>query len=82
LEVIYKVKQQDLSEQCSLGMKPTKGRKKGHSVDLLKPNLFETLGHERRHKYLSNHVCKGPTKHPLVLLLSSQKDNKIPPLIG
>jgi len=42
----------------------------------LKSMLSEILGHEREHKYLSGHGFKSHPKHPLVLVLSSQKDKK------
>jgi len=42
----------------------------------IKSMLSEILGHERRHKYLSDHGFKSHPKHPLVLILSSQKGTK------
>ena len=48
----------------------------------MKSNIFNTLGHERRHKYLSIHMPKSPPKHPLVLLLSSKTTSKNTPVPG
>ena len=48
----------------------------------MKSNLFETLRHKRRHKYVSSHVLKGPPKSPLVLPLSNPKYKQKTTLLG
>jgi len=56
--------------------KTSAGEMKGKLSGLTKSNLFETLRQERVNKNLSIHMPKSPPKHPLVLLLSSQKDGE------
>jgi len=48
----------------------------------LKSILSEILQHGRGHKYLSDHGSKSHPKHPLVLVLPSQKDKKNTLLTG
>jgi len=46
---------------------------KVYLVDLFNSNFCETLGHNIKSKYLSNHASKVERRDQLVLLLSSQK---------
>lgn len=59
-----------------LGANPAQSEMKEVLDQQLKAMLSEILGHERGHKYLSGHGFKSHPKHPLALVLSSQKDKK------
>ena len=67
---------------CSVGANPAQPEMGDVLGQKLRSILSEVLGHERGHKYLSIHGFKSHQKHPLVLLLNGQKDNKNSPLTG
>jgi len=67
---------------CRLGAKTVASELRKELDHQLKSILSEILQHGRGHKYLLDHGFKPHPKHPLVLVLSSQKDKQNTPLTG
>ena len=63
-------------QHCRLGANPALSELKEDLDHQLKSILSEILQLGRGHKYLSDQGFKPHPKHPLVLVLSSQKDKQ------
>ena len=61
---------------CRLGANPALSELREELDHQIKSILSEILQHGRGHKYLSDHGFKSHPKHPLVLVLPSQKDKQ------